>query len=631
MELDLWWLFTVPVLKLAIKIAIGLVATFLFVQILRWSKQSRPKNPFDTDCRKPRKPYEHDQKKRHTVLSQPFSKDKVPDGLDAIVIGSGIGGLCTAALMAKADRRVLVLEQHDQAGGCCHSFVDKNYEFDVGIHYIGEMNKPSINKTLCDQITEGQLEWAPLDSDYDVVSIGYSDENRRYAVKSGLDSWKEYLKCKFPEEHTAIEEYFRLIDGCSKSSMVHGILKVLPLWFVRSLLWIGCYKLISFWNQTYAESTRSVVDRLTANKELRTIFTYCWGDYGTPPSRSNFSMQALLNRHFAKSGASYPVGGASEIAFNIIPVIQGAGGNVLVRANVTGIIQKGDKVCGVRVSKGSDTTEIIAPIIISSAGVYNTFLRLLPQEISERSYYTTIAKSLKPGIAAMNVFLGLKLSNEELEVRKQNVWAFTNNNVEESTLRYFELDDLEDVKSAEIPILFISFPSTKDPEWNNHPGRKGKSTATIVTLANWDWFKQWQDKSVKKRGDEYTELKDCIGHQMIEQTCQLYPQLRDNIDYIEIGSPVTNKHYLGSPNGEIYGLDHSIERFQPDMVAKLRPETDIPGLYLTGQDILSCGFTGALFSGVLTAQVCLGRNVMTDLINLHKKLNYDYIQEKKIQ
>ncbi len=59
-----------------------------------------------------------------------------------------------------------------QAGGCCHTFIDKGYEFDVGIHYIGEMSKDKINRTLVDQITEGQVEWEKLDEEFDVVSIG---------------------------------------------------------------------------------------------------------------------------------------------------------------------------------------------------------------------------------------------------------------------------------------------------------------------------------------------------------------------------------------------------------------------------------------------------------------------------
>ena len=75
--MDLMWLFTVPVLKLAIKIGILLAAVFLVIQIIRWAIQSKPPNPFTKDIREPRKPYQHDQKKRDAVLKQGFSLDKV--------------------------------------------------------------------------------------------------------------------------------------------------------------------------------------------------------------------------------------------------------------------------------------------------------------------------------------------------------------------------------------------------------------------------------------------------------------------------------------------------------------------------------------------------------------------------
>ena len=83
------------------------------------------------------------------------------------MIGSGIGGMTTAVLMSKVGKKVLILEQHDQAGGCCHTFIDKGYEFDVGIHYIGEISKGEINRTLVDQITDGQLGKLVRNFDYE--------------------------------------------------------------------------------------------------------------------------------------------------------------------------------------------------------------------------------------------------------------------------------------------------------------------------------------------------------------------------------------------------------------------------------------------------------------------------------
>lgn len=108
--------------------------------------------------------------------------------------------------------------------------------------------------------------------------------------------------------------------------------------------------------------------------------------------------------------------------------------------------------------------------------------------------------------------------------------------------------------------MFVSFPSAKDPNWKNHPGRANKSTCAIVTLASWEWYKKWESKPLKRRGDDYDEVKNTIGEMLIEQTCKLFPQIRDHIDFKDIGSPVTNKYYLAQPHGEIYGLDHTMER-----------------------------------------------------------------------
>ena len=100
-----------------VALAIVILAVVGLMQIKSWLSKSNAPNPFEKDCRKTRKPYIHDQKERDKVLKQGFAQSKLPENVDAIVIGSGIGGLTTAAILAKAGRKVLVLEQHDQAGG----------------------------------------------------------------------------------------------------------------------------------------------------------------------------------------------------------------------------------------------------------------------------------------------------------------------------------------------------------------------------------------------------------------------------------------------------------------------------------------------------------------------------------
>ena len=102
---------------LLVDLAIIILAVIGLTQIKSWLSQSNVPNPFENDCRKTRKPYIHDQKERDKVLKQGFAQSKLPENVDAIVVGSGIGGLTTAAILAKVRRKVLVLEQHDQAGG----------------------------------------------------------------------------------------------------------------------------------------------------------------------------------------------------------------------------------------------------------------------------------------------------------------------------------------------------------------------------------------------------------------------------------------------------------------------------------------------------------------------------------
>jgi len=395
-------------------------------------------------------------------------------------------------------------------------------------------------------------------------------------------------------------------------------MKVLPLWVSKIVCTTPLLRFFTnLWSGEKDKTTLEIVQSLTDDKDLQTAMTYCWGDFGTVPEKSHFSMMSLLHQHY-RYGAFYPVGGASEIALNIIPVIEKTGGRVLVKADVTDILHNGKKVHGIIVKKGSEKYKIEAPLVISSAGVYNTFQRLLPQQVAEKSYFLDICKQLKPGVAAMNIFIGLNASNEELNLKAHNIWAFNTNDTQGSLVEYME-KDVEAALDAEIPLLFISFPSAKDPNWKNHPGRDGKSTCVAVTLANWEWYKRFEKEPVKRRGDEYEGIKNTVGEIMLEQICKLFPQIRDHIDYKDIGTPVTNKHYIAQPHGEIYGLDHTRERMHPLMASKLRAKTDIPGLYLTGQDILSCGFTGALFASLLTASAVLERNVLNDLIALHKE------------
>src|SRR5512134_4204818 len=100
-------------------------------------------------------------------IGRRYRASRLAGPYDALVVGSGIGGLTTAALLSELGWRVAVLEQHYTAGGATHSYARAGYEWDVGVHYIGDMGARTTVRRLMDFLTGGRLEWAPMDAHYD--------------------------------------------------------------------------------------------------------------------------------------------------------------------------------------------------------------------------------------------------------------------------------------------------------------------------------------------------------------------------------------------------------------------------------------------------------------------------------
>ena len=607
-----------------IVVVLGLVLLCTCVLAIKrafWIFTPQSRNPFSIDdAKKEPQPLVTDQEKRDQVLKQSFSTEKIPENLDAIVIGSGIGGLTVGAVLSRAGKRILVLEQHDQAGGCCHTYIEKGFEFDVGIHYVGGMgeDKPSTSKILLDQISDCQIKWHRMSDNYDTVHIANLNGQKSFDIYSNPDRFVRFLTVYFPDEEQAIRKYLKMVKDVRLGVTMFGLVKLLPQWLIKVLSWTRLIYYTKFYELSEL-TLQEVLNDVTDNEVLKTVLAYNFGDYGTLPKDTSFVMHALLTDHFTH-GAYYPVGGASEIAFHIIPVIERGGGRVLVRAPVTDIIFDDDntRVTGVIVKRGNQSVEIRAPLVISDAGLMNTYNKLLPREIQEKYQLGSDLKQIQNGVGALSLFVGLKGSHEELNVKvASNIWAFTDYDVNTSCTKYMN-GTPEDAEDKGVPLLFISFPSTKDPSWEER--YPGKTTCVVITLAPFEWFKVWEEKKVLHRGKDYDSLKMVLGKRIWSQVLETYPQLEDKVEYFEVGTPLSNQFYIASSKGEIYGCDHNKERFSPITTAMMRPDTPIPGLYLTGQDVSTCGLSGAMQGGLMTSTVILKRNLMGDLMEIRKRL-----------
>lgn len=596
-------------------ITVAVICAALVAYLLKSWFTSGP-NPFHFDTREPLKPLVSDKKEKNKVLKQGFLASKVPSNLDAIVIGSGIGGLGLAVLLAKVGKRVLVLEQHDRSGGCCHTFTEKGFEFDVGIHYIGDLLEHKPFRCMLDQLTNGQLQWEPLRNPFDQVVIGPADNRRVYPIYSGRDRYPSELKKCFPGEEKAIDEYIRLSKKAGRSIWLMAVLKICPLPLAKFLVYTGLAERISFFFKMASRSVTDVVNELTENKDLRAVFSYIFGTYGNIPKDSSFSMHSLLTCHYL-NGAWYPKGGASEIAYHMIPIIEKAGGACLVRAPVNRILFNDSKeAIGVSVMKGQEEVHIHAPMIISNAGIFNTYQKLLPKELQAMPDIQNQLGMMKNGEGGLSIFLGLNGTKEDLGLEADNYWIFRENNLDELCETYLRGDREESAKK--VPLLFLASPSAKDPTWQERSPEK--STLSLVSFANYEWFEEWKDGKVTNRGTDYKQLKEAFIDSILEVVMEIFPKInRDKIEFIDAGTPITNTHYIGAPKGEIYGADHGIARFSAKLNSTVRPQTPLKNLYLTGQDVFLCGFAGALAGALTCGSVILNRNLHLDAIGLAKK------------
>jgi all-trans-retinol 13,14-reductase len=517
-----------------------------------------------------------------------------PQGkFDVIVIGSGMGGLATAALLAKEGKRVLMLERHYTPGGFTHMYMRRGYLWDVGVHYVGEMqNEKNIMTKLFHYLSDGKLQWADMGEVYDKMIFGKTV----YEFVKGKDEFKAKMKTYFPspEDQRAIDQYIQSIYDAQRAQMNFFLEKLLPK-FLRPLLSNWLRKKALKWNRP----TLEVLQSITQNKKLIAVLTGQFGDYGLPPSESSFMMHAVLAKHYMRGG-SYPVGGSRKIFDTIAPAITQAGGQIFVNAAVKEIIVQNNRAVGVRMENGN---EYFAKIIVSNAGVYNTFLRLLSKETARQHGLEERLKNVKPSVGHVCLYIGLRHSKSALNLGKANYWIFPDNyDHNENVKRYLENPD------NEIPVVYISFPSAKDPDWEREfPER---STIEIITLAPYEWYQPWRSLPWKKRGKDYEAQKEKLSQRLLEKLFEQEPQLRDKIDYYELSTPLSTAHFTNYQHGELYGIDHNVNRFNQTF---LRPQTPINNLYLTGQDVVSCGVGGALSAGLLTASAIMGKNLMKRL------------------
>jgi phytoene dehydrogenase-like protein len=496
---------------------------------------------------------------------------------DVIVIGSGLGGLSTAALLSRLHgRKVLVLERHFRAGGFTHTFTRRGgFEWDVGVHYVGEVGSPGMLRDAMQVATGGGVRWTRMPETYDrLVFPGFE-----FGIRAGEQNFKGDLVAAFPAERRAIDRYFRDVHRAASWMGVLAMRSAAPR-PVAALMGAA----MAGRGRLAGRTTRSWLDEHVRDERLKAVLGARWGDYGLPPSRSAFLAHAVITSHYL-DGASYPSGTSARIAEGAARVIEQAGGAVRVRAEVERILVEGGRAVGVRLAGGE---ELHAPVVVSDAGARATFLRLLPDDVPLpfREELRRVPRSM----SHVSLYLGLSRSAGELGVRGENFWLHDELDHDRLWARGGEL------LGGRAPQAYLSFPSMKDPEARGH-------TAEIIAGLDGHHFEAWAGTPWMKRGEDYRALKERIADTLLAEAERRLPGLSRLVVHRELSTPLSTAHFTGHPGGEIYGLPATPDRFR---IPWLRSPTPVKGLYLAGADALMLGIGGAVMSGVMCTAAIAG-------------------------
>ena len=395
---------------------------------------------------------------------------------DAIIIGSGIGSLTTAGLLAgTAGARVLVLEKHHTPGGLTHSFRRMGASWDVGLHYVGDMHPGSRPRQLFDYLTGGALTWNRMPTGYDRFVL--PDHGLDVTIPSSIEEYQRLLISLFPREKRAIRRYCRDVTRAYSWMSLRYMAEMVPPQASPAIhlalrLRAGCA----------LERTEHYMERRFHDPALRALLTTHWGDYGVEPARSAFVAHAMIVCHYM-DGAWFPRGGSGQIARMIEERIRASGGEIRLCQDVDDILVEDGRAVGVRVTDRSGPAPISyeerAPIVISGVGARETYTRLLPTTGPVGAFTARVRDriaDLGHGGSAVTVYL--TLDHYPTGVDGSNVWVNKGRGP----------DDLvqmtEDLCQGRPQSAFISFPGIKAGDRHATDGQeRGRGCAGRTTNA----------------------------------------------------------------------------------------------------------------------------------------------------
>ncbi|NDP28432.1 MAG: NAD(P)/FAD-dependent oxidoreductase, partial [Flavobacterium sp.] len=436
---------------------------------------------------------------------------------DVVIVGSGLGGLASAIILAKEGYSVCVLEKNKQFGGNLQTFVRDKTIFDTGIHYIGGLSEgQNLYKYFKYLGIMDDLKLKKMDKDgFDIIS--FENDSQEYPHAQGYDNFVNQLSKFFPEERATIQKYCEEITKTCSS---------FPLYNLESE---GKYD-----SEQLAVNANQYIDQLTDNIKLRAVlagtnFLYA----GT--EKSPFYVHALSVNSYIQS-AWRCINGGSQITKQLIKQLKKHGGEIYKYKEVVQFNVEDKTISAVKMKDG---TEVSGTIFISNvdpkatlemAGIYNF-----------RKSFSNRIKSLEGVISAFSLYLVFKPNT--FKYLNHNYYHFKNSS-EVWTVHEYEEDSWPKAFMASMNV------SKNEGVWADG--------MTFITYMKYSDVKAWEQTfntsaNESDRGVTYEAFKAQKTEKFLREIEIKFPGIRDCIQSVHSSTPLSYRDYIGGYNGNMYG------------------------------------------------------------------------------
>lgn len=497
---------------------------------------------------------------------------------DILVIGSGLGGLVSALILAKEGLKVCVLEKNNQYGGNLQTFSRDKLVFDTGVHYLGGLSKGQNLNTFFSYLEiMDDLDLQRMDEDgYDRISFG--EDAIDYPHAQGYQNFVEQLSVYFPDERENLENYCEEIQYvCSQFPRYNVVGKD------------------NYNEEILHLNTRRFIESVTSDKKLQSVLLGSNFLYAGDSENVPFYAHALTVNSYIQS-AYKCIKGGSQISKLLIRKLRQYGADIHKHAEVTGFIFDDNNVLtSVKTASGKEYT---AKKIISNIEIRST-IKLIGEERLKKSFLNRVL-SWEPVSSCFSVYLVLKPNT--IPNFNYNVYHYSSEELVWSAFRYRK-------ETWPETYMLSSSPSRHYPEF--------AESLTAISYMDFDEVKDWENTfntvaDDHERGEMYERFKLAKAEQMLDALEKKIPDLTHAVKKIYTSSPLSYRDYIGSFEGNMYGYMKNSENPLKTMVS---PRTKIDNLFLTGQSVNMHGILGVTIGAFNTCSEILGKETIDRHLN----------------